>query len=91
MTGPDFQARTRILAKDSANIAVTTHARERMVERGITDQDVQQALLRGSIVDGPFINAHGNWQATLGRQLAGQEVQVVVALERQDVIVISVF
>jgi hypothetical protein len=89
MTGPLFLQRVRALAANSANVFIVVHARKRMAERGHTDGDVLQCLRRGIIDEGPFFNARNNWQATLRRTHAGQEIKVVAALEAR-VIVITV-
>lgn len=53
MTGQAFLRAIRELAAQSRNIFIVHHARRRMIQRGFTDEDVQQALLRGQIDEGP--------------------------------------
>ena len=90
MTGQAFLREVRELAAQSRNIFIVHHARQRMVQRGFTDEDVQQALLRGQIEEGPFRNNRDNWQATMRRMRAGEEIKIVAVLEN-GVVVITVF
>jgi hypothetical protein len=90
MTGQAFLRAIRELAAQSRNIFIVHHARRRMIQRGFTDEDVQQALLRGQIDEGPFRNNRDNWQATIRRMRAGEEIKVVAILE-DGVVVITVF
>lgn len=87
MDGPTFLRRVRELAVDDRNIVFVVHARERMRARRRSPLDVQRVLLRGVVEEGPFRNAKGHWQATIGGQAAGQAVRVVVALERRLVVI----
>jgi hypothetical protein len=52
MTGQAFLREVRELAAQSRNIFIVHHARRRMIQRRFTDEDVQQALLRGQIEEG---------------------------------------
>jgi hypothetical protein len=90
MTAQAFLRQIRALAATSGNIFIVRHARKRMIERGFTDEDVQQVLLRGHIEEGPFRNERHSWQATIRRMRAGQEIRVVAVLE-EGVIVITVY
>ncbi|MBS0522251.1 MAG: DUF4258 domain-containing protein [Proteobacteria bacterium] len=87
MSAPLFLERVRKLAKESKNIFVVGHARKRMLQRGFTDQDIKQALLKGRIDEGPFLNARHHWQATIYRMYAGQEIRVVTVLEGGIVVI----
>jgi hypothetical protein len=89
MDGPAFLRRIRELAKTSSNIAIVQHARQRMVERAFTDQDIQQALMKGRVDEGPSLNTRHHWQATIYRMYAGQEIRVIAVLE-SGIVVISV-
>lgn len=90
MSAQVFLRQVRALAVNSSNIFTEIHARRAMAKRGFTDEDVQQTLLRGVVEEGPFRNGRGNWQATIYRMRAGQEVRVVAVLE-DGVVVITVY
>lgn len=89
MSASAFLRHVRALATDSRNVFITVHARQRMVQREHTDEDVLGALLKGGIDEGPFFNAKGNWQATIYRRYADLEIKVVAVLD-DGVIVITV-
>lgn len=89
MSASAFLRRIRDLAADSGRVFITMHARQRMVQREHTDENVRGALLKGTIDEGPFFNAKGNWQATIYRRYADQEIKVVAVLD-DGVIVITV-
>src|SRR5690349_19241296 len=82
--------RIRELAGDSRNVFITRHALQRMVERQITRPQVIDALVHGVIIEGPALDLHGNWKCTMRRFAAGQELEVVVALQG-NLIVITVY
>jgi hypothetical protein len=82
----------RELAQDSLNVVFLPHARKRMKKRRITPIMIYACLKAGSITEGPFLNANGNWQVTMERMLAGEELVAVVAIERgQTLLVITVY
>ena len=90
MDARTFLRKVQGYAVDSGNVFVVAHARQRMAERGISLPEIMGALRRGIVVEGPFLNAHGNWQATLRRFAAGQEIEIVVAIDN-GVIVITIY
>ena len=71
----------RVIAADSAGIAILGHARKRMSERGISVVRIELCLRRGLIIEGPFMNARGNWQVTMSRQAPGEGAQCAVAID----------
>lgn len=82
----------RELAADSRNIVIVQHARQRGLQRRISPRQIQICCLRGTIVEGPFINAHGHWQVSLFRHAAGEPVTCVVAIDWPSrLIVVTVF
>lgn len=87
-----FLDRVRTLAVSSENVFFTPHARKRMRQRDITDLQVLEVLRRGSVVqgEGPAPDIHGNWKATLRKVVAGQDVNVPVALS-EGAVVITVY
>jgi len=81
MTGDTALRQIRELAKDSSRVIRTTHARERMIERGISIQQVFTCLRAGIIIEGPAPNAHGNWQVTMMARQSGDEITCVVVID----------
>lgn len=82
-------------AADSRKVVLLSHARTRMAERFITLRQVIDCLLHGVVSEPAHMNIKGNWQCTLMRRNAGDEVCVVAALEQNGngdwVAVITVF
>jgi Domain of unknown function (DUF4258) len=70
-----------MLAVDSNNIVVIQHAKKRGKERKITRPQIERCIQKGIITEGPFINAHGNWQVNLSRFTAGEQITCVVAID----------
>lgn len=82
----------RTLAADSSNIVMIHHARQRSGQRRISPRQIQMCCLKGTIAEGPFLNAHGNWQVTLFRHAAGERVNCVVAIDWPSrLIIVTVF
>ena len=90
---PDTALRiVRELAADSDRIVVLDHASKRMAKRRITRRQVEMCLRKGTVVEGPFINPKGNWQVTLFRHAAGEELKCAVAIEwSHTLLVVTVF
>lgn len=92
MSAPQALRIIRKLAEDSLNIVFLPHAKKRLKQRRIPPTLVQTCLQKGSITEGPFLNQKGNWQVTMERMLAGEELTVAVAIERnQSLLVITVY
>jgi hypothetical protein len=82
----------RMIAADSNNIIVTTHANKRSKQRRITRLQIERCVRSGTITEGPFINSIGNWQMNLTRYAAGEEITCSVAIEwATKLIVITTF
>jgi hypothetical protein len=82
----------RLIAADTENIIVIPYGRRRAQQRNITRRQMELCVQRGTIVEGPFLNQHGNWQMNLYRHAAGEEVTCVVAIEwATRVLVINTF
>lgn len=71
----------RELATCSENILIVEHGQQRSRQRNISTLQIQQCCLKGTIIEGPFLNSHGNWQVSLFRLAAGQKVTCVVAID----------
>lgn len=82
----------RKLALDSANVVIVPHGKKRGRQRHITRSQIEACVRKGSIVEGPFLNAHHNWQVTMYRHAAGEEMHCVVAIDwPSQLIVITVY
>src|SRR5271163_663036 len=82
----------REIAVDSGRIVLIPHAKKRSAQRSISRRQVERCCQKGTITEGPFLNAKGQWQATLYRHAAGEEVTCVVAIEwATHLIVITAF
>jgi hypothetical protein len=75
---------------DNGSVFFTAHAKARMAQRRITDAMVLETLRRGYVVEGPALDMHGNWKATMKKLVAGVQVRVAAAID-EGVIVITVF
>jgi hypothetical protein len=82
----------REIAADTSRIVVVGHARRRSRQRSITRRQIELCCQMGTITEGPFLNPHGNWQVSLFRHAAGEEVTCAVAIEwASRLIVITTF
>ena len=81
LTGPAALRMVKQLAADSENIVVVGHARKRGRQRSITRVQIEACVRKGTLQEGPFMNAKGNWQLTLYRHAAGEEITCVVAID----------
>lgn len=82
----------REIATDSGRIVLLPHARKRARERRVSWVQVVRCCQKGTVQEGPFVNMHGHWQATLYRRAAGEEVSCAVAIEwKTRLLVITVF
>mgnify|MGYP001547023163 FL=1 len=81
MSAPVALAHIQELAADSDKIVVIQHGRQRQKERNITRKQIEECVRQGYIAEGPFLNAHGNWQVTIAAYSAGEELACVVAIE----------
>lgn len=76
------------LAANSGNIQLV-EARKKAKRRGITRPQIESCLRKGTIEEGPFRNERGDWQVTLCRRAAGEELRVVVILKDGKILVRS--
>ncbi|HEY3597943.1 MAG TPA: DUF4258 domain-containing protein [Paraburkholderia sp.] len=74
----------RETAAETARVFIVVHARKRMRERNITPTQVYDCLRNGNVSEPAHVNIHGNWQCTLTRRHAGDEITAVAALERAE-------
>jgi hypothetical protein len=82
----------RLIAADTDNIVVIPYGRWRAQQRNITRRQIELCVQKGTIVEGPFLNQHGNWQMNFYRHAAGEEITCVVAIDwATRVLVINAF
>lgn len=62
----------REIAADTGNIVILDHAKKQCAKRRISRRQVEMCIQRGTVAEGPFLNAHGHWQVTLFRHAAGE-------------------
>lgn len=95
MSDATMQRIIRRLAQDSGNVFLTPHARKRMRQRKITLLQVVKCLQSGSISEPAHQDIRGNWKCTLAYRWAGDEVNVVASLDRDEngdwIAVVTVF
>lgn len=71
----NFHNEVRRRLDGGARLVVTHHARQRMIERDITQEDILRCLRRGRAVEDPAPDSHK--QSTTCRMDHGEEGQVV--------------
>jgi hypothetical protein len=92
LTANDAVRTIRKISADSNNIVVVRHGRLRAAQRKFSRTEIERCLRRGLVSEGPFMNAHGNWQVTLTSCSAGRDINCVVAIHwAVRVFVITVF
>lgn len=92
LTAPGALRMIHQLAADSDRIVIIPHGRKRGRQRGITRAQMEACLRRGTIIEGPFVNDKGNWQVTMFRHAAGQELHCVVAIDwPQKLIIVTTY
>jgi len=91
-------ARIRIaeVVKTSGKVFFSRHARERGRQRNVTRRQVLRCLVHGAFIEEPrWDNQHNNYQFTMRTVDAGDVINVVGALQKNDagdyVVVITVF
>ena len=69
----------REIAKNSAGVFFTEHAKRRMRERGVVNRQVLDCLRHGKVDESAARDIQGNWKCTLRHFVAGQLIRVSVA------------
>ena len=82
-------------AQASGRILILRHARQRMIERGVDDLDVQRCLRGGVITEGPYVPTDSNtgaWRCNVEGVISGDRLRVVVELPKEppDLLVVTV-
>lgn len=94
LTNRQIASHIKAVAKDSAKVFLTAHAKKRMKDRKITVSLVYECLRSGRIVQEPEPNlAKGSLECRMEHYCAGKNCCVVVALcdEDPDLICVTVF
>lgn len=50
---------------------------------------ILECLRSGDVVDGPKLDEHSDWRIKLRRYVTGRKVQVVVAVKKRRVVVVT--
>lgn len=74
----------REIAEDTSRVFILKHAKERMRQRKISQTQVYSCLRKGSIVEPAHLSIYGDWKCTMQYRYAGDEINVSVALEREE-------
>lgn len=92
LSGADAIKVIRTLAADTDNIVTLPYGSKRAKQRKVTRRQMELCVQKGTITEGPFLNAFGNWQMNLFRHAAGEQITCVVAIEwATRVLVINTF
>jgi hypothetical protein len=81
LSAPAALRMIREIAVESDNIILIGHAKGRGRQRRISRSQVEACVRKGTIIEGPFMNDHHNWQVTLYRHAAGEEMKCAVAID----------
>jgi hypothetical protein len=92
LSRPEALVAIREIGRDATRIVLLPHARERADERGVVTRQIVDCVRLGVIEEGPFLNARGNWQVTLRRRSAADQLACVVAIDwRTHLLVVTVY
>ena len=82
----------REIARDSARVIFTAHARQRMRPRKVTPVQLMACLQYGTVSEPVALDMYGNWKLTVSHRVAGGDLNVAVAIDVPNrAIVITVF
>ena len=84
LSDASFIKKLRTIAKDSNRVVLTSHAKQRMIQRRINLRQVIECLRKGRISEPAHLTIQGDWKATVVHQYAGDVVKVAVAIEKQE-------
>lgn len=91
---PQLAKHIRFIAKSTASVFITVHAKNRMKQRKVTSQEVYECLQLGQIIREPEVNQEKeSLECLMERYVSGRQLGIVVALcdEDPDAIVVTVF
>jgi hypothetical protein len=78
----NFLRRLRAAASNSSRVFVTPHAARRMKQRKVSFAQVLTCLQKGVVREPATLTQYGDWKATVGCRVAGDDVQIAVVIER---------
>lgn len=84
----------RTLAKTTANVVLTIHAKERMVERLVSNEEVLECLRKGGIRRPPEPNSKtGSLECRMECKVLKRDLACIAALsdENPNLIVVTIF
>lgn len=84
MSDSHFLRIVREVAKDTARMKLSRHAKERMEGRGFSISQVFACIRRGAIYEPVHQDVRGDWKCTLRLVWAGDDIRVAIALKRND-------
>lgn len=80
LTAAVAEARIRMIAQDSENVILGTHARQRMREREIFDVDVFRTLRQGYVDEPPELTEQNEWKCKITLKIRGGRTAGVVTI-----------
>jgi hypothetical protein len=69
------------IAANTASIVILVEPKRKAKARGITRRQVELCCQKGTFLEGPFRNERHDWQVTMFRHAAGEEIKVVVIIK----------
>jgi hypothetical protein len=79
-----FEAIQALLKECGERLGKTRHARERMIERNVNDDDILKVLRTGIVSPAEWNDEHKNWRYPVsGLDIDGDSLVLVIALEPQ--------
>lgn len=92
LTAPVARRLIREIAQDSARVVVVGHGQKRRRQRNVSFKQIIDCLLKGTISEGPYQIASGDWRCNVARHAAGEELTCVVEFDLPErLLVVTVF
>lgn len=94
LTKNDAQQYVKAALKSEGKLALSIHAKERMLDRDISIEQVREILKQAAITEGPYKDPMGRWNCRFEGYAAGEGICVVVGFQfinRSRVVVITTF
>ena len=83
LSSASAQRLIRELVKDDGTVFFSHHAETRMRQRNVSRPQVLSCLAKGRVAEGPSLGIKGNWEVAFEHCVSGDDLRVVVALERE--------
>lgn len=93
MTRKMAEKAIREIAADDEKVIFSTHALERMTQRGINPKDVADILLKGNVTTDPVKGKRGGWECNVTKNVrANRDATAVTAIydAKNYIIIITV-